>query len=360
MTISPPPSFEDNPESSSESEPPQIVQPSIQPTVQLSKPRLPEPEFPDLVQDIFPSGGMHVLGGSRGAGKTAFEVWMSRHILRGEPFMGHETHAPVWWGVLILDRDTSDRLQWWDAAGMDPLPYYSLTSDKSITPQKLLRQEPTETIRMVEQAIDNLKPPRGGVITIDVANFVAGDANLSYRSGFAHGWALSRIAADRGITIFALMHGGKQKSGQQYFRLTDRIIASTGFLGTANTIAYVATPQECEEDEGLQAFEWEPHHHKPERFLLQRTSEGLYTVQEGLTLPERQPKEPDAAMMTLLDAIPFEEWLPGALIRENMRVPKATFSRRIKSLREFGLVDEMRQGKHFFYRRKAADPTPES
>ena len=321
-------------------------------------------DFPDIVEGIFPSGELHLISGSRGAGKTGWEVGMERAVMAGEPFMGRQTWRPPVWNVLIFDRSAKDRLAWWKAAGMEPLPYYCLTDDPTITPKTLLDQTPAQSLDMLSRCVDKLDPPPGSALTIDVANFIAGDANLSYRSGFAHGWALSKIAAERQITPFALMHGGKQKQGQQYMRLTDRTIASTGFMGTANACGYIATREETAaigaEDgslsdfgtrSDLQIFEWEPRKGPTERFVLGRADSGLFICLSGATLISRKPLDPivqerQAQIIALLNS----GELDGAEIRLRLNIPKATLSRDMNDLADSKSVIAIRSGKSMHYR----------
>lgn len=237
--------------------------------------------FPNLVEDIFPACQVHLIGGSRGAGKTALEVWMASHILKGQDFLGHKTNKPPAWGALILDRGDEDRLAWWKAAGIEPLPYYCLTKDKHMTPEALIAMTPAQCIRFLQQKLNELELPLGAVLTVDVANFFAGNSNLGYQSSFAHGWALTKIAADKQLTILALMHGGKQKGpDERYVRATDRIIAGTGFLGAVCTVSYLTTPEEVASPVKIQELSWEPHHHPAETFKLLRTEEGLFRLLE--------------------------------------------------------------------------------
>jgi hypothetical protein len=267
--------------------------------------------------------------------------------------------------VLIFDRSAADRLDWWKLAGMEPLHYYCLTDDPNLTPRKLIEQSPRESIEMVEQAIDQMEPPPGGVITIDVANFIAGDANLSYRSGFGHGWALSKIAHQRQVTIFALMHGGKQKAGHQYLRLTDRTIASTGFMGAANAFAYITTREETIAiadpqvmDLGgradLQIMEWEPRKGSTERFVLGRLASGLFDCLGNQHLTAKREIDPvaqqrlNAILTCFADAGSIE--IEGLLIREELDIPKSTFSRAVNLLIDSGRLVEIRRGRKVYYR----------
>lgn len=239
--------------------------------------------LPDLVEGVFKQGEVHLIGGSRGAGKTAFECWLAKHVLKGDDFLGHKTNPPAWWGALVLDRDMDQRLVWWSRCGVGKLPYFSLFEDPLFSPNAMIEasaktgSDPGWMFRLLERALQTLKPPQGGVLTIDVCNPFAGHHAQAYLMGLAYGQALRVLAKSYGITVLGLMHGGKIKSRDTYIRLTDRIIASSGFLGACDTVCYLTTLEESQVKH-CQEFVWEPHLAPAEHFILKRTSDGLFQI----------------------------------------------------------------------------------
>lgn len=334
----------------------------------------PTSSLPDLVEGIFPPGQVHLIGGSREAGKTSLETWMQKHILSGEDFLGRRTWCPRWWGLLILDRSDEDRKYWWKQAGIGPLPHYCMTNDPDMAPEKLLRADaspdPAEKIILLKKLIDRLNPPRGGVLTIDVVNFFVTDQRVSYTKGYANGWAISKIAAEKEITILALIHGGKQRSQDRYVRATDRIIASTGFLGAVGTVCYITTPEESTtmgDDEHIyHDFHWEPHHGAAQKFVLERDKEnGLYKFvsmtearnqNKSTKQAEKEAEEPLAAERWNLylpwfppegsDAfITTSEIVKRAGLIPGWDIPKRTVERDLAGMEEAGLIRRLAQGK---------------
>lgn len=250
--------------------PPPGLEPSPRTPAQSSK-------WPDLVEDIFPASQVHLIGGCTGAGKTAFECWMMAHVLNGEPFLGHKTNPPTWYGALIFDRAAEERIYWWRQAGLSDIPHYCLTDDDSTTPEKFQKLSYHEAWHFLVNKIKALKPKPGGALAIDVASFFIPDAKMGYASAFARGWSLGRLARDMELFIMGVVHGSKPRSHDVPIRLTDRIIGGTGFLGTMGTQCYLATNEESG-NKGYQEFEWRPHKHRAERFKLRRTPSGLYAI----------------------------------------------------------------------------------
>lgn len=260
-------------------EPPDLPPPPEQSFSHPGAPlQMPKEKWPDVIQDIFPAGQVHLIGGASRAGKTALECWMASHILNGSDFLGHHTTLPVWWGCLILDRASEDRRLWWERAGIGGrIPFYCLTEDPRMSPAQLQAMTYAQSWAWLDRCIRDMKPLPGGVLTIDVVSFFVPDFRQGYQKAFAQGWSLSKIAHDMELTIFALLHGGKQSTGDRYIRLTDRIIAPMGFLGSVGTVSYLTSEAESG-GKGFQEYEWESHQHPTERFKLFRTANGLYRV----------------------------------------------------------------------------------
>jgi len=319
----------------------------------------------DLVEDIFTPGEAHLIGGAPGSGKTAFETWLCEHVLRGEDFLGRRTSLPPWWGAFIIDRGMEARQSFWESIGIkgmpfkdapeDPaeqgiIPYYCLTEDPTLNPTalaNLMESRGWNPTRWLHSKVQEMAPPRGGVLTIDVANFFGGDARLGYDKAFVSGWGFNKIARDFGITILALMHGSKQKSQDNYVRLIDRIIASTGFLGAVGTIGYLTSYQEANEG-GLQLFEWQSHYCKAQRFKLRRTELGLFEMAAEVDLFEERPEQPgfpkgySERWDVYLPWFPPEgaaNYLPTMEIMKRALYPPINFSKRTVA-RDLDLMEE--------------------
>lgn len=246
---------------------------------------MPRDKSSDLVEDIFPAHEVHILGGAPGSGKSAFMAWMMSHILEGREFLGHATNPPPWMGVFIVDRDAKAQKQFWEAAGLGEVPYYCLTEDETLSPWTLAAHDDGKAeYNILLRGLDALKPPKDGCLIIDVANYFSGDSRASYNKGFSRGWAISKLARKESLTMFGVMHGGKQKKHDAYVRLVDRTIANSGFLGATSTLSYLASKEETDKG-GLQDFAWQSHYAPSEAFSLKRTETGLYELAREVVEP---------------------------------------------------------------------------
>jgi len=270
--------------------------------------------LPPVIEGILNTGEVMLIGGSRGSGKTALVAWMAKAVLTGQPFLGHKTYQPTAWLTAIIDRSPDIQKVWWERAGLGdgPGPYYCMTED--LTPGQLFKQSaemknPQGLLDVLRYILDKLDPPEGAVVNIDVINPFAGNVAHGYMNGFCHGWSISFEARRRKITIIGCMHGGKPKRFDNYPRLTDRIIANSGFLGTVDTVSYLATYSEIKE-KGHQEFVWEPHLGIGESFLLKRTEDGLFGV-----VDRKELAQIEQAVETIEDETPrrwdiYLPWIP--------------------------------------------------
>jgi hypothetical protein len=266
-----------------------------------------------VIEGILNTGEVMLVGGSRGSGKTAFTAWMAKAVTTGQPFLGHRTHRPTAWLTAITDRSPDVQREWWQRAGLNggPGPYYCMTEDvtpKQLADQSNQMQRTQGVIDVLCYILDKLAPPKGAVVNFDVINPFAGNVGLGYMNGFTHGWSIGHEARSRDIAIIGDMHGGKPKRYDNYPRLTDRIIANSGFLGTVDTVSYLATYSETRE-RGHQEFVWEPHLGPGESFLFKRTDEGLF----GL-VDRKELAQVEQAVQTIEDENPrfnlYLGWIP--------------------------------------------------
>lgn len=66
----------------------------------------PSDEIPSLVSGILPSGGVLIIGGEQGTGKTWFILTLAIHIARGQPFL--DRFATMKGAVLIIDEESGE------------------------------------------------------------------------------------------------------------------------------------------------------------------------------------------------------------------------------------------------------------
>jgi hypothetical protein len=237
-----------------------------------------QPFPPDPIPNIFTGGGLSLVAGSPGAGKTALVTIWCKAWLEGEEIFGHQVpQLPVYY--LSIDRSwTQSSAKWFTLAGIPDIAHYSLQDDLSFQPFRLRRRE--HRLAILEECLDKYTLPWGTVVIVDpISIFLGGDLN-NYDACACACMEIRRLCVLRGITLVGMVHAGKQKgkAEERYVRLQDRLAGSVAQLGFSDTVCYLGTPEEM--DEEYSVFYWQSHHAPAQTFRLQRN------LQNGLLEPQ--------------------------------------------------------------------------
>ncbi len=188
-------------------------------------------------------------------------------------------------GILSTDRSYDDSTGLWFAKyDLGDTPHYSLQDDMNFDWKRLRRRE--ERPQVLEAAMGQLfermkasplyDPKLGHLVIADtVATFIPN--TMDYTEVFVSISGIRRLAQNRICTIIGTMHAAKQRMGskERYCRLIDRIAGSVAICGTADTMCYIAIPEEI--DAYYPLFEWHPHHAPRAQFQLTVGTDGLFS-----------------------------------------------------------------------------------
>lgn len=273
-------------------------------------------------------------------------------LQQGHPVFGKTPNKLPWIGVIAADREWADARQWYDVAGVQDLPAYSIV-DSSQTIDALRRAKPLDLLDTILTSDFNDPPPNSLLIIDPISYWTGGDMNR-YMQVYMAMIGLNRLCLERQITILGLAHTGKQKGDQKerYSRPQDRINGSSALLGCSGTQMALETPDQTESPQ--YRFTWVPHHAPAESFWLDRDEE------TGLFIPSEAALSEASTVIPHLDAL---EHFPGAdaepisvkllwrVIEAKHPMSRATLYRCLKLWCDQGLVEQVRPGS---YRRAKA------
>ena len=232
-------------------------------------------DFPDIIAQYLPSGGLNLLAGAPGVGKTAFVAGLLRDIRDGRLIFGHTpTRVPAM-GFIGTDRSWKNGAGWWfDQVGFSEILAYSMQDDPTYNIKGLRKRHDRTDI--LASFIDRLKLPPGSLITVDPITPFMGGNLLDYDTCFVASQEIQRHLKLRGYTLLGTAHSSKQKTNKQdrYLRLQDRTLGSTALIGFGDTAMYLASPEEI--GKPYYAFHWQPHRAKAETHYLTRDAQGLF------------------------------------------------------------------------------------
>lgn len=249
---------------------------------------------PDPIPKVIPGGGVSLLAGSSGTGKTAFLAWFTCQMRDGLPIFHHAVPAAPAQAVLAIDRSwVQSTSQWFELAGYPDIPAYSPLDDPSFKASSLRHKG--NRMGLLESFIDKLEvnhgplPPDAILYVDPLACFLGGNL-IDYDACAMACMQIREIARDRRLTIIGTAHTAKLKADKKdrYQRVQDRILGSTALLGYTDTQMYLASPEES--DSRFYTFFWNPHHAKSETFDLTRCDKtGLFNAASATPHPDTPP-----------------------------------------------------------------------
>lgn len=230
--------------------------------------------FPDPIPNIIPFGGISLLAGAPGTGKTALLASMLKDLRDGKAIFGHQPSPITSLGLLCVDRSWTTNRQWFERAGFPEIPVYSVVDDHSFVKSRLRKK--FDRIKLFSEFLDKLPLAPGGLVVADpIAMFLGGNL-IDYDACAVACLELREIMHDRQLSMIGTAHTAKIKNDvkARYLRLQDQILGSTAIFGYTDTQMYLASPAELGTPH--YTFLWNPHLSPPATFDLTRDEQGLF------------------------------------------------------------------------------------
>ena len=235
---------------------------------------------PDPIDLIIPFGGITVLAGSSGVGKTALLAGLLRDLKAGRLVFGHQPAPIPAIGFINCDRSWGrGGAKWFERAGFPLEHVYSMADDPAFNP-KTLRKKWERTDRLAE-FIDKLTLPQGSLLCTDPFSLFLGGNLLDYDACACACHEIRQLLRIRQLTLLAAAHTAKIKADarERYLRPQDQILGSAAILGFSDTQMYLAAPEET--GKPYYTFLWHPHLAPAETFYLERDEQGLFVPYSG-------------------------------------------------------------------------------
>lgn len=296
--------------------------------------------WPDPLPDIIPYGGITLLAGAPGVGKTALLASIARNFRDGRPIFGHQPNPLPAIGIIAADRGWSRGARvWFERAGYPDIRSYSMADDRTFDPRSLRKR--FDRAQRLLDFIDKLHLPPGSLVLVDpIALFLGGNL-LDYDCCAVGCHEIRAGLMLRQLTLLATAHSAKLRADPKarYLRPQDQILGSTALFGFSDTQMYLGSPEET--GESYYTFVWHPHLAKPEAFLLGRDEQGLFVPYDGADqgncarvmrlFPDDSTEVAFATLAELADALPLS---------------KATLKRVLEVLLERGRIARVGHGKY--------------
>lgn len=320
---------------------------------------------------LLPGGGLTILSGASGVGKTAFVAGLAKTIIDGAgAVLGCQVQRAAKVGLLCTDRRWTEARYWYEKAGIEieshdgqgkKFSYYCLQDDYKTEWKKFTRAE--HHLWLFERCLDQLElPPHSVVIGDPISPFLG--SNLGdYCKTLAAIGPINQALAKRQITGLGLHHVAKMKGGVKrefYVRGQDRILGSTAIAAFTNTQIYLVGPEENEKPktELWHTVGFVPHNAKSFEARFGRDENGLFIPWKEAS-PQAQivPIEGSSdELATLLASFPEFTPIRIEVLKEKNPVAKSTLYHRLGVLAKQKLIYKQSNG---LWRRGQPEPKEE-
>jgi hypothetical protein len=231
-------------------------------------------EWPDPIPSVLPAGGISLLAGAPGTGKTALLATLLRDFRDQQPIFGHQPSPITEIGLISTDRSWSTNAIWFERANYPEIKVYSVADDPTFKKDRLRQRQ--HRIRLFTEFVDKLALPPGGLVVVDPMALFLGGNLIDYDNCMVACLEMRDILRIRQLTMIGTAHTAKLKAEKKdrYLRPQDQILGSTAIFGYTDTQMYLASPAEL--NQPFYTFLWCPHMAPPESVNLVRDSQGLF------------------------------------------------------------------------------------
>lgn len=196
---------------------------------------MPTPSDEYFVDQIFPRGELHIIGGPSGGGKTTWSTQFSMDWSAGKPIFGFESY-PLPYAYVSLDRGERSLCRTLRRCGVDPATFPYIPG--------LRLNNPIDSLAKLLPLVNSTYPAvlnEAGLIIIEgISTLMPGTAKANdYHMAFKFFAQLSAWCNEYGVTLIGMMHSPKMKESERYLNPRQRLLHSVAIGGVVETIVLV-------------------------------------------------------------------------------------------------------------------------
>lgn len=303
-----------------------------------------------MLGPLVPPGGISIITGASGAGKTTFIADLVRRILGRKPVFGYTPDDVPFVGFVGTDRRWAVARAWFDAAGVQEGPRFRahcLQDDIPGFNWARARKEDNHP-ELFEEAIDILKAPEHSLIFYDPIALYLGRRLNDYTETAAAIGPLNAICVKRKMTVIGSCHVPKARNDPKdgFLRYQDRALGSTAIASYTNTQFYVVGPEETKKP--YHVIGYVAHNLPPAEVKFARGPDGLLaplSTEQAQVLDVVEEADVDLVFKEIPEPhevpITAKELLRQAEARGVGRSP--TYDR-LKKWKDAGLIEQPSEG----------------
>jgi KaiC/GvpD/RAD55 family RecA-like ATPase len=303
-----------------------------------------------IIEDLFPAGRVHLIGGASGVGKTTmlFQLYKALHDTPPSDFLGRRT-MPVKWAYISGDRavdsvyETQERLE-------VKFPVFSLVDENLVG---------ADLTGKILPRLTSLYGYRPDFIYIDGFTGMCPDGQVNnYKVVSSWLAGLQRYCKIKGVTIVGACHTTKVKEGEKFLDPRQKILGSVAWASYSEGVIII----ESGEKDNQRIVSLLPRNHPNEMLNMSLNDQGWFE------LPERIAKAEGYSRFIIDTILEGREKIPGAKfdyshlmsVAVKKGVNRRTFDRYIAKEVEDGKLVRVRKGEYVIGEGKASNEQGET
>lgn len=306
-----------------------------------------------IVDQIFPAGAMHLIGGPSGVGKTTWLFQMLYEWEQSLPLFGEYASHPVPWVYISCDRSIREMEQTLLRMGLQDWRFECYALEELIYNKAAARCDPPEFARHV---LDKFKFAK--LVVIEGLQAVMPDHSKARSQNKQELlWALEQrlVLARDNRTVIATTHSPKETAGIAASVSRDdrsKFLGTQGFIGSCSTMISLEKKPDTLQDARIvhvmgRNFKDIQLHYSMDR-------DGRFVLENKGT--DAVPSETDEKVQFATWCQSQPEPFPAKdAVAYGMRmgVSDSTVERWLVELCDLGALERFKDGKRYLYRRKA-------
>ena len=281
-----------------------------------------------LIEGMFPTKQVHLIGGPSGAGKSTLMFQMYSAILGGKPFLGKATH-PARWAYVSGDRPARSVEETQQRVGVE-FPIFSLVD------HDLVGESPGSVILPKLTKFYSYRPE---LIYIDGFTSLCPGGEINNYSIVAKWLAsLQRYCIKHEVTIIGACHTTKTKEDSKFLNPRQRIAGSVAWAAFAETVLVIEPVEGKEHQRSIMVL---PRNKKDELVMVEFDK-------NGILLPVEESKDSedtaDLVMEAVLGAPGVYEYQALLGLAENRGISRRSLDRWLARMVEAGKMGREKKG----------------
>jgi archaellum biogenesis ATPase FlaH len=236
----------------------------------------------DIVPGLVPGGGISLLSGASGMGKSSLLAGWIAKLQKGDLILGMQPRVINRIGMIVTDRRHQEVLYWLESHGVvesDRFRIYCVADDFGMDFKSFSGRG---NFGELKRQVELLGIGHGDLLIVDPISPYTGSKTNDYASVVAALGPINRMLGDKGITVIGTVHTPKLKAdeNERTVRAQDRLLGSTALAAFTNTQIALIGDEEHDYGKGIFLLQVVSHKLPPMLFEMTKDEAGRFVAND--------------------------------------------------------------------------------